>query len=187
MLKNKTPQEIFGTIIYVLVVIACIITITGIIWTILDIIMPLGKTSLFLSLNLGYQIAIIGAVLAALLFIIILFYSLFQRGRKVIVEMIFKKKVIPEEYKNRTGIKIATGTVIICIFAVITGIIYSLILELTAGASSSKIIVTLSGGEIILFMGIALFFLDALFIFLILLWINGYYYILRLITNLEKE
>jgi len=121
------------------------------------------------------------------LFIIILFYSLFQRGRKVIIEMIFKKKFIPEEYKNRTGIKIATGAVIICVFAVIVGIIYSLIWELTAGDSSSKILITLSGGEIVLFMGFALFFLNALFIFLILLWINGYYYILRLVTNLEKQ
>jgi hypothetical protein len=186
---SNTSQKYIGTIIYALIVLASIVTITGIVWTILDYIMPIGKTALFLELNLGLQIAIIGAILAALIFLILLFYSLFRRGRKTIVEMIFKEKTIPERYKNRTGIKIATGMVIICIFAVIIGIIYALIVEIALGSTpaSSGLFLSLSGGEIVLLIGFSLFLLDALFVFLILLWINGYFYILKLITNLEKE
>jgi len=186
---SKTSQNVIGTAIYTLIGMACIITITGIIWTILDIIMPVGKTALFLELNLGFQIAIVGGILAALIFLILLFYSLFKRGRKAIVEIIFRKKAIPERYQNRTGIKITTGLVIVCLFAVIIGFIIALIMEVFFGASpaSSGLLLSFTGGQIVLFIGVCLFLLDALFIFLILLWINGYYYILNLITNLEKE
>lgn len=186
---SNTSQKVISTIIYSLFIVACIITITGVIWSILDIIMPLGKTALFLELNLGLQIAIVGAILAALLFLILMGYSLFKRGRRTIMDIIFKKKAIPDRYKNRTGIKVATGLVIVCLFAVIIGFIYALIVEVAFGktSASSGLLLTFSGGEIVLFIGICLFLLDALFIFLILLWINGYYYILKLITNLEKQ
>ncbi len=189
--KIDTSRNIIGTSIYVIMVIAIIITITGAIWTFLDILMPIGKTMLFLDLNFGLKIAIVGGILAALSFLILLFYSLSRRGRKTIVELLFKKKAIPERYKDRTGIKVATGMVIVFLCMVIIGVIISLIWEFALGSATSSpsttTIQTFTGGEIVLFLGISLFLLDGLFIFLILLWINGYYYILRLIINLEKE
>ncbi|GAG62930.1 unnamed protein product, partial [marine sediment metagenome] len=106
---NKSQKVITG-IFYILIVIASIVSIGGIVWTFADIFIgTTGKLVLFLGLNLGYQIAIIGGLLAGLFFLLVFFFGLFKKTSRSLMVFIYKKRELEEKYKNRTGIKIVAG------------------------------------------------------------------------------
>ena len=90
---NKTQKVITG-IFYILIVIASIVSIGGIVWTFADIFIgTTGKLELFLGLNLGYQIAIIGGLLAGLFFFLVFFFGLFKKTSRSLMVFIYKKKI----------------------------------------------------------------------------------------------
>jgi len=182
-------QRVIGTIFYVLLVIASLVTIGGMIYTIADSIMPEGKLDVFLALNLGFQIAIVGGFLAGFFFLIIFFYGLFKRGRKWILRITFKKKEIAEHYKGRVGVQIIAGALLISVIGAIIGIAAAFIIEGITGPSGpwSEFLNSLSVGNWILIGGIGLFILAFLGIFLIYFWKNGYYLILKIMGGLEKD
>ncbi len=186
-------QKIIGTIFYVSFVIAFIMIIGSTIWTLLDIIMAQGKTELFLRLSLGLQIAIIGGILAALFFLLILFYGLFKKGTTVILNIIFRPIELEDKFKNRKTVKIAAGALMISLFAIIIGIVISIIYEvfrsLVGGQEFSIAGLTenLSGGQIALIISILYLIITILALALLYMWFNGYGLIIRLLYTLEEE
>ncbi|MFW9951047.1 MAG: hypothetical protein ACFFKA_13095 [Candidatus Thorarchaeota archaeon] len=186
-----SKQRAVGELFYSFIVVACLITLTGIVWSIFDVIMPQGKFDLFLSLNLGYQIAIIAGFLAGLFFLLIFFFGLFKKGRRWVTKFVFKVKRIEEKYKNRINVKIAAGGLLISIILIIIGMSWALIQDIllgtTSGSPLSGFIENFSAGNWILFSGIALFAILAIALFMIYFWKNGYYLILKIMGLLEKE
>ncbi|MCJ7650645.1 MAG: hypothetical protein MUP85_18700, partial [Candidatus Lokiarchaeota archaeon] len=67
----SSNQKAVGELFYIFMVISCIGIVIGLVWSILDFILPLGKFDLFLALNLGYQITIVAGFLAALFLLLI--------------------------------------------------------------------------------------------------------------------
>ncbi|MFW9948823.1 MAG: hypothetical protein ACFFKA_01700 [Candidatus Thorarchaeota archaeon] len=186
-----SKQRAVGEILYTFIVVACLVTLTGLIWSILDVIMPQGKFELFLALNLGYQIAIIAGFLAGLFFLLVFFFGLFKKGRRWVTKFVFKIKKIEEKYKNRLDVKIAAGGLLISIILIIIGMTYAIIQDILIGSSSgspfSGFLESFSGGNWILFSGIVLFAVLAIALFMIYFWKNGYYLILKIMGLLEKE
>ena len=183
-------QRAIGELFYIFIVIACLITVTGGIWSIFDFVMPTGKFDTFLSLNLGYQIAIIAGFLAGLFFLLIFFFGLFKKGKKWVLIYIFNLKEIEEKYKNRLDVKIAAGGLLLSLIAIIIGIIIAVIQEIFGGPSSSSLfslfLASFSSGNWILFTGVSVFAVLAVTLFLIYFWKNGYYLILKIMGVLEK-
>lgn len=186
----SSKQQTVGQIFYIFIVISCLISITGGIWSIFDFIMPTGKLLSFLALSLGYQIAIIAAILAVLFFLLIFFFGLFRKGRKWVLHFIFKVREIEEKYKNRVDVKIAAGGLLISIMAIVIGIVIAIIQEILLGPSPGSpfpaFLASFSTGNWILFTGISLFAILAVSLFMIYFWKNGYYVILRLMGKLER-
>lgn len=192
--KNKEFKKIKRTIaaiIYICIVLATIITLGGIIWTVADIfIAPTGKLELFLDLNLGYQIAIVGGFLAGLFFLLVFFFGLFKKSSRSLIEFIYKKRELEEKYKNRLDVKIGAGGLLISLLAIILGVIFAVIWDLITGPSGGSFsILNLldSTGPWVLFVGISLFILIGATLFMIYFWKNGYYLILKIMGILEKE
>jgi hypothetical protein len=185
-----SKQRAVGELFYIFIVIACLITVTGGVWSLFDFVMPTGKFETFLSLNLGYQIAIIAGFLAGLFFLLIFFFGLFKKGRKWVLLFIFNLKEIEEKYKNRLDVKIAAGGLLLSLMAVIVGIIIAVIQEILGGSSStspfSGLLESFTSGNWILFTGVSVFAALAVTLFLIYLWKNGYYLILKIMGVLEK-
>ena len=183
-------QRVIGDLFYVFIVISCLISITGGIWSISDFIMPTGKLESFLTLTLGYQIAIIAGILAVLFFLLIFFFGLFKKGRKWVLHFIFNVREIEEKYKNRIDVKIAAGGLLISIMAILIGIVISIIQEILLGPSQSSpfsgLLASFSTGNWILFTGISLFAILAVTLFMIYFWKNGYFLILKVMGKLEK-
>ncbi len=185
-----SKQRAVGELFYIFIVIACLITVTGGIWSLFDFVMPHGKFDTFLLLNIGYQIAIIAGFLAGLFFLLIFFFGLFKKGRKWVLGFIFNLKEIEEKYKNRLDVKIAAGGLLLSLMAIIIGIIIAVIQEIFGGSSStspfSTLLASFTSGNWILFTGVSVFAVLAGTLFLIYFWKNGYYLILKIMGILEK-
>ncbi len=183
-------QRVVGDLFYIFIVISCLICITGGIWSIFDYIMPTGNLESFLGLTLGYQIALIAGILAGLFFLLIFFFGVFKKGRRWVLHFIFNVREIEEKYKNRIDVKIAAGGLLISIMAFIIGVVISLIQEILLGPNPSSpfsaLLASFSAGNWILFIGISLFAILAVTLFMIYFWKNGYYVILRVMGKLER-
>ncbi len=184
-------QRIVSLIFYILIVSASLVTIGGVVWTFADIFIgTTGKWELFLDLNLGYQITIIGGLLAGLFFLLIFFFGLFKKTSKSLIHFIYRKRELEQKYKDRIDVKIAAGGLIISLLAIIIGAIFAIILDIinvSAGGSSSLLALLGSTGPWVLFIGVALFSIVGVSLFMIYFWKNGFYLILRLIGAIEKE
>ncbi|MFW9867529.1 MAG: hypothetical protein ACFFEN_15650 [Candidatus Thorarchaeota archaeon] len=187
---NKT-QRIVATIFYIIIVIASLVTVGGLLWTLADIFIgTTGKFAQFKDLNLGYQIAIVGGLLAGLFFLLVFFFGLFKKTSRSLLTFIYKKRELEEKYKNRIGIKIAAGGLLISLIAILVGVIVAIIWDLLTGSTGGTFsLLNLLGstGPWVLFIGIGLFILVGAALFMIYFWKNGYYLILRIMGKLEKE
>jgi len=186
-----SKQRAVGELFYIFIVIACLITVIGGVWSLFDFVMPTGKLDVFINdLNTGYQIAIIAGFSAGLFFLLIFFFGLFKKGRKWVLVFIFKLNEIEEKYKNRLDVKIAAGGLLLSLMAIIIGIIIAVIQEIFGSSSStspfSGLLESFTSGNWILFTGVSAFAVLAVTLFLIYFWKNGYYLILKMMGVLEK-
>jgi len=185
-----SKQRVVGVLFYIIIVISCLICITGGIWSLFDFLMPTGKLDAFINLTLGYQIAIIAGFLAGLFFLLIFFFGLFKKGRRWVLHFIFNVREIEEKYKNRIDVKIAAGGLLISIMAIIVGTVIAVIQEILLGPSQSSpfsaFLASFSAGNWILFAGISLFAILAVTLFMIYFWKNGYFVLLKIMGKLER-
>ena len=183
-------QRKIATVLYILVIIAVVVTIGGAIYTIADLIMATGKMELFQTLNFGYQVAIIGGLSAGLFFLLIFFYGLYKKGSNLILTNIFKKRIYNDKYKGRLTVRLAAGALMFSIFAIIIGMLFAVFYDLVmrpAGGEGTLATVfeSFSQGQIVLTIGFGLFIIIGLIFALNYMWYNGYYMILKMITDLE--
>ncbi|KKK44194.1 hypothetical protein LCGC14_0601680 [marine sediment metagenome] len=186
---NKN-QKIVAGVFYVVIVIASLASLAGAIWTLADVFIgPTGKLQLFNKLNLGYKIAIIGGFLAGLFFLLVFFSGLFKKSSRSLIGFIYKKRELEERYKNRKGVKIAAGGLLVSVIGIIIGLILAIIWDMLAGprGSFSDITFLSSTGPWVLITGIGLFLLVGSALFMIYFWKNGYFVILKIMGALEKE
>ncbi len=186
-------QKLTATVLYISFVISFIMIIGSIIWAILDVIMRWGKMELFLRFSLGIQIAIVGGVLAALFFLLILFYGLFKKGVSVLLNSIFRPRELEEKFKNRTIVKVVAGALMLSLFAIVVGIVitvfYEIFRSIIGGTEFTIVGLTenLSGGQIALIISILYFIVTLLAFGLVYFWFNGYGLIIKLLYTLEEE
>ncbi len=179
-------QKIIANIFYISIVISCIITIGGVVYTIADLIMAEGKLELFQGLNLGLQIAIIGTLFAGLFVLIVIGIGMSKKGRIFFLRTIFRERVLLSKYKNRISIQIITICLLASVLAIILGIIVAFFYELFIGISFT-FLQDFSQGQLMLFIGLLIFMIVGLIIGFFYLWHNGYYLIVSMFFTLEKS
>lgn len=187
--EYSTRQRRVSAFFYILIVIATIVTLAGVVWVFAEIILGTeGKLEIFLDLNLGFQIAIIGGLLAGLFFLLVFFFGLFKKTSRSLMVFIYKKRELEERYKNRIGVKIAAGGFLISVIGIILGLIVGPLLNALIGSAGSGSLFTFLGstGPWVLLVGIGIFLIIGASLFMIYFWKNGYYLILKLLGGLEK-
>ncbi|TXT56235.1 MAG: conserved membrane protein of unknown function [Promethearchaeota archaeon] len=175
---------------YIAIVASFIVTVFGAIYTFADLIAPTGKLDAFLQLNLGYQIAIVAGFSAGLFFLLIFFFGLYKRGTKSILKSIFKVRHLEEKYKNRLEIKLAAWGLLVSMSAVIVGLVIAIFQDLFFNVETSilwQLIANFSIGMTVLSIGIMMFIVIGLCLFIIYFWKNSYYLILKLVGGLEEK
>ena len=171
----RRNQKVVAGVFYVMIVLASLASLGGTIWTLADIfISPTEKLQLFNKLNLGYKIALIGGFLAGLFFLLVFFSGLFKKSSRSLIGFIYKKRELEERYKNRMGVKIAAGGLLLSVISIIIGIILAIIWDVLAGprGSFSDITFLSSTGPWVLITGIGIFLLVGSALFMIYFWKN---------------
>ena len=118
---------------------------------------------------------------------------MFKRGTTVILNIIFRPIELEDKFKNRKTVKLAAGALMISLFAIIIGIVISIIYEifrsLVGGQEFSieGLTENLSGGQIALIISILYLIITLLALALLYMWFNGYGLIIRLLYTLEEE
>lgn len=190
ILVYSKRQKIIAGILYISIVISILISVGGSALAISEIFQPSGKWSAFISASLGWRIVIIAGLLAGLFFFLLLFYSLAKKGINLVLKITCLKKDYDEKYKGRTNVKIGAAALMLSLFAILIGIVYLILEEFlvapTGEGSFLTFLTSLSGGQLLLFIGIGLLMINGLLFGLNYLWYNGYYLILRMIGGLEK-
>ncbi|MFW9781867.1 MAG: hypothetical protein ACFFFB_06245 [Candidatus Heimdallarchaeota archaeon] len=188
-LEFSKRQRVVSGIFYILIVVASIVSLGGVVWTFADIILGTeGKLEIFLELNLGYQIAIVGGLLAGLFFLLVFFFGLFKKTSRSLMMFIYKRRELEERYKNRIGVKIAAGGLLVSVIGIILGLIIGPLWTALIGSGGSGSLFTFLGstGPWVLLVGIGIFLIIGAALFMIYFWKNGYYLILKLLGGLEK-
>ena len=182
-------QKIVSGVFYIMIVAASLICLGGVIWTLADIfISPTDKWDLFAGLNPGYQIAIIGGLLAGLFFLLVFFFGLFKKTSRSLIKFIYKRRELEDRYKNRTGVKVAAGGLLVSLIGIIIGVIFAIFWDLIdSGGSISLLTLLGSAGPWVLVIGIGIFLALGAALFMIYFLKNGYYLILKIMGALEKE
>jgi len=184
---NKRQKNI-AFIFYFIIVAASIISIGGTVWTLADIfISPTEKLEMFNDLNLGFRIAIIGGLLAGLFFLLVFFFGLFKKTSRSLINFIYRVRELEEKYKNRTGVKVVAGGLLVSLIVIIIGAIFAIFFDIFTGSEVSIFSAIKTNGPIVLLIGIGLFLLVGIVLFMIYFWKNGYYLILKIMGILEKE
>ena len=187
--EYRKSQKIIALVFFIIIVIATIVSLGGVVWTIADFFIgTTGKLAQFLALPLGWQIAIVGGLLAGLFFLLVFFFGLFKKTSRSLIHFIYKKRELEERYKNRTNVKIAAWGLLISLIGLIGGAIFAILWDIITRGTGGGILTLLgSTGPLVLFIGIGLFMLVGITLGLIYFWRNGYYLILKLLGGLEKE
>ncbi|TXT67246.1 MAG: conserved membrane protein of unknown function [Promethearchaeota archaeon] len=187
---NK-KQEKLGTLIYLALVAGWFVTILGSVWTLVNIFNPGQGVQNFFSKNIGYLLAGIFGFLFFVFFLLVFFVGFYRRGRKRILKILYTKKELSAQYRDRLGIKIVAGGFIISILGLVITIIIAMILSASSGSEDSVLmalisIITLSTGTLILTIGISIFLVIGLILFLTYTIRNGFYFIAKIIYKMSE-
>ena len=142
---------------------------------------------MFNDLNLGFRIAIIGGLLAGLFFLLVFFFGLFKKTSRSLINFIYRVRELEEKYKNRTGVKVVAGGLLVSLIVIIIGAIFAIFFDIFTGSEVSIFSAIKTNGPVVLLIGIGLFLIVGIVLFMIYFWKNGYYLILKIMGILEKE
>lgn len=155
-------EMVTGKTLYFILVACIIVIVGGLAWTIADLLQPHNKLIVFLGLPFGGIIAIIGAGLFVLFFILISFYRRYWRGTYAITKILYTAKRLYQQMKIQTLAKVMTGGLMVAILLVTAGIAALAIQLVFVGSSQSamaKFLASLSDGEwVLLISGFAFAF-----------------------------
>ena len=187
-IEYSKRQKNIAFIFYFIIVAASVISIGGTVWTLADIfISPTEKLEMFRDLNLGFQIAIIGGLLAGLFFLLVFFFGLFKKTSRSLINFIYKVRELEEKYKNRTGVKVVAGGLLVSLIVIIIGALFAIFFDIFTESEVSIFSAIKTTGPVVLLIGIGLFLIVGIVLFMIYFWKNGYYLILKIMGILEKE
>ena len=194
--KKPNPLDEFSTwdvriakVFYYGIILASAITVIGIWGTILGFI-PVEKWELFLSLALGYQIAIIAGAITAHLFLLVVFYTLFRGGIVKMCRRLFKDRLVAKKWEDYYGLRLLLAVALLAAYVTIISLLISLLP--TVFYESLVILWTwqlehFTIGAWILWFGAIMFVIIGLIFLGFVIWNHGVYLVLKKVKRIKEE
>jgi hypothetical protein len=186
--EYASTELLIVRIIFSTILVALVVSVWGLIWTIGDAIQPDGKFQSFLELSALTKTMIIGVGLLGLVFLGIFMAVVYRRGRDWMLEALFLERPKPEGEEYPPA-KIITACCLIAVCWVATGLIIALIQEIAAlwaDASIFNALTEWSGGLSVLVVGLTGLLIAALAFVFIYLWLNGYVWVINTILRYNQ-
>jgi hypothetical protein len=118
---SKREHDV-GHVIFWMLIVGITFFFAGLIYTIADLIMPTGKTSLFILFPMGLKIIIVGAFMFGFFMLFVMFTVMYKRGTNALTKAIFSAEKMYRQIKTSSGARIVTAGLMISIFVIAVGI-----------------------------------------------------------------
>jgi hypothetical protein len=168
---------------------SALIMIIGIWGTILSAIDP-EVWEQYLTLDLGYQVAIVAGFITGHLILLVLFYALFRGGIVRMCKMIYKNRLVAKKWEDYTYLRWLMGITLVGIYVTVI----SLIIGFLPGGTLKFIsdlwlwaVENFNVGHWILWTGFVVFLFVFFFFVMFILWNHGVYVVLRQVKQIEEE
>lgn len=180
----------FAKLIYYGFILAAVVLVLGIWALILTIIIPGGAWDVFLTLDLGYQIAIIAGAVTGHLFLLVLFYTLFRGGMVRLCQTLFKDRLVAKKWEDYYGLRMLVGIALIGLYITLLSLLIGLLPTVffnTLWDLWLWMLREFNIGHWILWIGfLILLFVGIIFIGLAL-WNRGVFWVLSHVKEIEEE
>ncbi|MGQ4875226.1 MAG: hypothetical protein ACP6IY_14260 [Promethearchaeia archaeon] len=183
---NKRIAVIF----FLATFISTLIILIGIWVSIFIYLAEQGILAWMATIELGYIIAIIMAIIALHLFVAVLFYILFKGSHDRLLKMLFKDRMLAKKYEDYSTLRILIGLLLWAIFISIVALIIALLPAAFGQALATMwdwMIKTFNAGQWILWFGCVCLSIVGIFFMLFVLWNKGVYWVLKRIKTIEEE
>ena len=144
----------------------------------------------YLTLEAGYQVAIVAAFITGHLILLVLFYAMFKGGIVRMCRTIYKNRTVAKKWEDYTYLRWLMGITILGIYVVVI----SLIIGLLPGGTIKFItdltlweLENFNVGHWILWTGFCVFLVVLFFFVMLVIWNHGVYIVLKNIKKIEEE
>lgn len=170
-------------------ILATLVTVIGIWGSILAALDPQVWED-YLSLETGYQVAIVAGFITAHLVILVLFYALFRGGILRMCRLLYKDRTVAKKFEDYTTLRWLLGIVIIGLYVTIISVIIAILTEdflIYLENLWIWMVEEFNIGNWILWIGLWIYIVIAFFFFMFVIWNHGVYVVLRQIKKIEEE
>ncbi|WP_371801623.1 hypothetical protein [Candidatus Lokiarchaeum ossiferum] len=192
--KAEVAKNVIVKSILWITMLGLFVTVIGGIWAIGDIFSQ-EKFSNFTELTIQSQLFITGLILLGIFFLVLFLVVLYKRGKKNLIESLFKEA--PEKEVKTADeylpAKIITAGALISFFTIFVGLIVAFLMFLidatvfTDELGFWSFMRELTGGSIVLIIGLIVLLLDGLIYGMIYIWQNGYYLLINKILRYNQK
>lgn len=180
----------FAKVIYYGLIIATAIVVLGIWIVIITTLIPGDAWDWFVSIGLGFQIAIIAGIITGHAFLLVLFYTLFRGGLVKLCKAMFKDRRLAKKWEDYSTLRLLIGVALfglyITIIALLIGLIpytfWSAIVNLW-----SWMLLHFGVGLWILWVGAMIFLVVGIIFIGFVLWNHGVFWVLKHVKTIEDE
>ena len=179
-----------GKTFYYSLIVASIIVVMGIWLGIIDLLIVTGNLEFFISLELGFQIAIIGAIITGHLFLLILFYILFRGGLLKLCHVLFKDRKVARKYEDYSTLRWLLAILLMAVYITIFGLIIAIIPSIIFQGIAQLwiwMIQSLVFWQWVVTIGIIAFIIIGFSLAGFALWNHGVYAVLRRVKQIDEE
>ena len=195
--REPDPLDLYSTwdiriakIIYYGLIAATAIVVLGIWAVIIQALFGSLAWVYFLGLHLGFQIAIIAAIVTGHLFLLVLFYTLFRGGMVKLCNALFKDRRLAKKWEDYSTLRLLVGTALFSLYITLIALLIGF-LPYTFWSALWGVWEYMLGhfgvGLWILWVGAMMFLVIGLIFFGFVLWNHGVFAVLRRVKTIEDE
>jgi len=177
-------------VIYYGLILATVVVVLGIWAVILTGIFAGVAWQVFLTLHLGFQIAIIAGAITGHLFLLVLFYTLFRGGIVKLSKALFKDRLLAKKWEDYSTLRLLIGVALFGLYITILALLIGLLPAAFWGAIWNLwqwMLTNFGLGLWILWLGGMIFLIVGIVFIGFVLWNHGVFAVLKRVKTIEDE
>ncbi|MFX1554778.1 MAG: hypothetical protein ACFFBV_12685 [Promethearchaeota archaeon] len=191
------PLDLYSTwdiriakVIYYGLIIATAVVVLGIWIVIITSLIPGAAWDWFVSIGLGFQIAIIAGIITGHAFLLVLFYTLFRGGMVKLCKAMFKDRRLAKKWEDYSTLRLLIGVALFGLYITIIALLIGLLPYTFWNAIWNLWVWMLNHfqwGLWILWVGAMIFLIVGIIFIGFVLWNHGVYAVLSRVKTIEDE
>ncbi|MEJ2250362.1 MAG: hypothetical protein P8Y70_10920 [Candidatus Lokiarchaeota archaeon] len=175
---------------YFAIIVSSVIVFLGVWGWIISLIITSKLWPAFLSIGLGFQIAIIAAVATGHFLLLVLFYTLFRGGIFKLCRVLFKDRLVAKKYEDYSTLRFLIAITLTGGYITITGILIGVLpytfVEGLIGLFN-WMLANLNVWQWVIAIGCIFFVVITFFFIGFVLWNHGVYAVLKRVKRIDEE